>query len=235
MGIGSRDCRCSAIGNLRAIPFCPVGETSWSRCPRKRDLLISMQDVPVGETFRSRFFTLSGQGCPAYRRNRGIGTGMSLLPKSRIGTGMSLLLKQHGGGQAPALRADGMQGTGVGETSRSRFLNLSGQGCPAYRRAVSGQGCPAYRRNRGIGTGMSLLPKQHGGGQAPALRADGMQGTGGVETHSGGQAPALRANGNPFFFLKNKTVASIIGNKPCSNTLNEKKELTIYEPNAHPK
>ena len=41
--------------------------------------------------------------------------------------------------------------------------------------------------------------QQHGGGQAPALRANGMQGTGGGETHGGGQAPALRADGNLFF------------------------------------
>ena len=97
---------------------------------------------------------------------------------------MSRLPKQHGGGQAPALRADGMQGTGVGETSWSRW--------PRRRDLLVSIFKP-------IGTGMSLLPKQHGGGQAPALRADGMQGTGGVETHGGGQAPALRADGNAFF------------------------------------
>ena len=87
---------------------------------------------------------------------------MSLLPKSRIGTGMSLLLKQHGGGQAPALRAKGMT-----RNSRRRERPVSMHGCFTGRRDLP------VSIFHPIGTRMSLLPKQHGGGQAPALRANG--------------------------------------------------------------
>ena len=96
---------------------------------------------------------------------------MSLLPKQH-GGGQAPALRAdgmqgtgggetHGGGQAPALRADGMQGTAVGKTSRSRCMDVSHVGETSRSRCI------------GFGTRMSRLPKQHGGGQAPALRADG--------------------------------------------------------------